>query len=205
MAVGALAGPGGEGLWSRQASALDFYDARGVVQSLLEHLGVSAGFERAEDSLLHPGRTARVLANGQPVGVVGELHPQALERFDLTTPVVACFELDLGLLLTNLPPERHHFHPFSRFPIANRDLAVLVAEELPAERVQGILEDHPLVTRALLFDLYTGSPLPSGMKSLAYRLELQSSAGTLSTEQVNDAVATVMERLGRETGAVLRE
>ncbi len=205
MVTGALAGPRGEGLWSKQSPALDFYDAKGVVQALLTRLGATAAFERAEDPLLHPGRTARVLANGHPVGVVGELHPQVRERFDLAAPVAALFELDLALLLAELPAQRHAYHPFPRFPSANRDLALLVAQGVPAERIQGILVDHPLVTRAVLFDLYTGSPLPGDMKSLAFRLELQSAAGTLSTEQVNEAVASVVERLHSETGAVLRE
>ena len=94
---------------------------------------------------------------------------------------------------------------FSDDPDGFLDLCIGVAQEVPAERIQGILEDHPLVSRAVLFDLYTGSPLPEDMKSLAFRLELQSPSETLSTERVNEAVASVMERLHGETGAVLRE
>ena len=66
------------------------------------------------------------------------------------------------------------------------------------------MEDDPLVTRAVLFDLYAGAPLPAGKKSLAYRLELQSATGTLGAEEVNGVVAVLVDRLHRETGAVLR-
>ena len=183
---------------------LDFYDAKGAVQALLERLGANLVFEQAEDEMFHPGRTALVLANGHPVGVVGELHPAAKERFDLDVPVVACFELDLGLLLAQLPSKRHSYQSFSRFPTADRDLAILVDESTPAGRLQEILEDDPLVTRAVLFDLYAGAPLPAGKKSLAYRLELQSATGTLGAEEVNGVVAVLVDRLHRETGAVLR-
>ena len=204
MAIGALTGHRGDSLWSQSTGPLDFYDAKGAVQALLERLGANLVFEQAEDEMFHPGRTALVLANGHPVGVVGELHPAAKERFDLDVPVVACFELDLGLLLAQLPSKRHSYQSFSRFPTADRDLAILVDESTPAGRLQEILEDDPLVTRAVLFDLYAGSPLPAGKKSLAYRLELQSATGTLGAEEVNGVVAVLVDRLHRETGAVLR-
>ena len=204
MAVGVIAGHRSEPLWGQSTGPADFYEAKGIVQQMVAQLGASPSFDMTEDELLHPGRTARVLANGQPVGVVGQLHPSVVQQFDLDAPVVAFFELDLGSLLAQLPSERHAYHPFSRFPAADRDLAILVDESVPAGQLREILEDHPLVVRADLFDLFTGSPLPPGKKSLAYRLELQSDAGTLSTEQVNEVVAAQVDRLHRDTGAVLR-
>ena len=131
MTIGALTGHRGDSLWSQSTGPLDFYDAKGAVQALLERLGANLVFEQAEDEMFHPGRTALVLANGHPVGVVGELHPAAKERFDLDVPVVACFELDLGLLLAQLPSKRHSYQSFSRFPTADRDLAILVDESTP--------------------------------------------------------------------------
>jgi phenylalanyl-tRNA synthetase beta chain len=204
MVFAVMAGPRGESLWRRDEDYLDFQDAKGLITAAFNRLGVELTVERAEDPLLHPGRSAKLLANGTPVGVIGELHPLAREQYDIDVPVAACFELDLGLLSPAVASQERTYSPFSRYPAADRDLAVIVDEAVPAQRVRQILESHPLVTTAVLFDLYAGAPLPDGKKSLAYRLELQSADGTLSTEQVNDAVATVIEQLERETGAVLR-
>jgi phenylalanyl-tRNA synthetase beta chain len=204
MMFAVMAGPRGESLWRNDEDHLGFQDAKGLMAAVFNRLGVELTVERAEDPLLHPGRSAQLLANGSPVGVVGELHPLAKEQHDIDTPVVACIELDLGALLPKVTSQERTYSPFSRYPAADRDLAVIVDETVPAERVRHILESHPLVTSAVLFDLYAGAPLPNGKKSLAYRLELQSTVGTLSADQVNGAVATVIEKLERETGAVLR-
>ena len=200
----ALGGERGESLWTKGSAPLDFYDAKGVLLSLLGGLGVQARFERATDPILHPGRTARVLVDEQPIGVIGELHPQSVAAFDLPTPLVACFELDLALLLPKLPERKYGYRPFSKFPRADRDLALVVDEPVPAEQLQAIIERHPLVRRVVLFDLFSGSPLPPGKKSLAYHVELQSEQGTLSTEAVNEAMATVVRRLEQEASASLR-
>ncbi|MCH8847768.1 MAG: phenylalanine--tRNA ligase subunit beta [Chloroflexi bacterium] len=203
IAVGVFAGPRGRSLWDAER-ALDFYDAKGVVEALIGRLGVSPGFERATDDLLHPGRTASVLANGKPVGIVGELHPRAVASYDLSVDTAAFFELDIGLLGEQVPELRHHFEPISRYPAAMRDLALVVDDDVPAERLQAIIERHPLVVRSTLFDLFSGAGLTAGKRSVAYRLELQSSTGTLGAEELTDAVAAITEQLAKETGATLR-
>ncbi len=204
MAVGVYAGPRGGTLWDREQTDMDFFDAKGTVESLMERLGVRARFERAEDSLLHPGRTARVMVDGLVVGVMGELHPRAIAAFDFPVQRVALFELDVARLAGQVPWLRHHFQPFSRYPLAVRDLALLVDESVPADRLRAIIESDRLVVRATLFDLFSGQGFPEGKKSLAYRLELQSPQGTLDTDQVSKAVTGIVKRLERETGATLR-
>ena len=203
--VGVMAGVRGNSLWSQGGEALDFFDAKGTMQSLMERLGIAAAFERGGDDLLHPGRSARVLAGGREVGVVGELHPRAVTAFDIPFARAALFELDLDSLLGEVPASRYQFRPFSRYPTADRDLALVVAEAVPAEQVQALLSNHPLVRRVVLFDLFTAQGLPPGKKSLAFHVQLQSDTGTLDTEQLNEAVTTLVARLERETGAVLRK
>ncbi len=203
VAVGVFAGPRGRSLWDAER-ALDFYDAKGVVEALIGRLGVTPAFERATDDLLHPGRTARVLANGAPIGVVGELHPRSVASYDLSVDGAAFFELDIGLLGEQVPELRHHFEPISRYPAAMRDLALVVDDDVPAERLQAIIERHPLVVSSTLFDLFSGAGLTEGKKSVAYRLELQSSTGTLGAGELAEAVAAITEQLAKETGATLR-
>ena len=203
MVFGTMAGTRGGTLWSKGASPIDFYDAKGVVLALLRGIGVQAELERGMDVLLHPGRAARVLVGGRPVGVVGELHPQALASFDFPRSPVACFELDLQLLLGEAPERKYQYSPFTRFPRADRDLALVVDDSVPAEELDAIIGSHPLVRQATLFDLFSGSPLPPGKKSLAYHVELQSDKGTLSTEEVNGVMDVLVRRL-EEVGAMLR-
>ena len=204
MAVGVFAGARDQALWDVDKRALDFYDAKGVVESSLRRLGVVPTFERSTDDLLHPGRTAKVLADGNEVGVVGELHPRTVASFDLPVEPVALFEIDLGRLTETVPALRHRFRPISRYPAAVRDLALVVDGDIAVERLQSIIESHPLVVRSTLFDLFAGEGLTAGKKSVAYRLELQSSEGTLSTSQLTDATSAIVKQLEQEAGAVLR-
>ncbi|MEK9658577.1 MAG: phenylalanine--tRNA ligase subunit beta [Chloroflexota bacterium] len=203
LAVGVVAGERRDGLWEVGAEPLGFFDAKGVVELVLERLGLAGDFERAEDPVLHPGRTAAIVVKGNRVGTVGEVHPQTAAAFEL--PVgAALFELDLGLLTGALPEVRFRFAPLSRFPSASRDLALVVDEATPAGALSAALEEHPLVERAVLFDRFSGKGLPAGRCSLAFRLELRSAEGTLSAEAINDAMAALVKRLADRFGAALR-
>ena len=204
MAMVALAGPRARSALAPDDGAYDFYDAKGVVELLLARLGVRAAFERAADPLLHPGRAARVTVDGEPVALVGELHPSERARFDIETPIVAVAELDVGALARRVPWLRHSFAPFPRYPAAERDLAFVADASVAAGTLHALIADHPLVTGAALFDLFEGSPLPEGQRSLAFRIEMLSAEGTLEAEQINDAVRAIVERVERETGARLR-
>ena len=202
--VGVLAGPRGDSLWAHTGDALDFYEAKGAVQVMLQRLGLIPTFERGTDALLHPGRTARVFANGRDVGVIGDLHPKVIAAFDIPIDSVALFELDLQNLVGETAWLRHQFQPFSRYPSAERDLALVVDADIPAVRIQAAIESHPLVVRTTLFDIFQSGGLTAGKKSLAYRVGLQSQDGTLSPEQLTDAISDIVDRLQRETGAALR-
>jgi phenylalanyl-tRNA synthetase beta chain len=204
FAVGVLAGSRGETFWDKASAPSDFYEAKSVVESVLARLGVDATFERGDDPLLHPGRTARVLANGTDIGVIGELHPRTISSFDFPVDTVALFELDLGKLTGETKWLRHAFHAFSRYPSADRDLALVADTNVPAEKLQAIIEANDLVVRVALFDVFEGEGVEPGKRSLAYRLTLQSPEGTLTAEQMNEAVAGIVARLERETGATLR-
>ena len=204
-AVGVVAGARGASLWEKGAPALDFFDAKGVVEALCAGLGLTPEFARADDEpALHPARTARVLVDGAAVGVVGELSRESLEAHGLGAGPAALFELDLAALAPLLPELRSRFAPFSRYPSAGRDLALVVDADVPAQRLLDVMESEPLVVRATLFDLFEGGALPAGKKSLAFRLDLQSDTQTLTAAQLNEAVSAIVARLERECGAALR-
>jgi phenylalanyl-tRNA synthetase beta chain len=200
----AMAGPRGDSLWNKGAEPLDFFDAKGIVLEMMDHLGLETTVERGDDPMFHPGRSAHIKVHGRTVGTLGELHPSAVVRFGLPVKPIACFEIDLDALLDEMPALRYHYQPFTRFPSADRDLALVVDEHVSAEHLRSILKEHPLVRRAVLFDLFSGDPLPQGKKSLAYRLELQSDSGTLSPEQLNETIQSLVGELEAQTGAILR-
>jgi phenylalanyl-tRNA synthetase beta chain len=136
--------------------------------------------------------------------VVGEVHPTIQARFDLRFQPVSLFELHLDELLRVLPQAARRFKPLARFPAANRDLALLVPTDIPAGRVADIIARHRLVERVELFDVYTGDKIPPATKSLAFHVYFQSPGHTLTAEEVDGSLQSLLRTLDREVGASLR-
>ena len=180
-----------------------FLRAKGVLEMMLGRLGVEAQFERGEGEGLHPGRVVQVSARGERLAVLGEVHPQVVEAFDIEGASVHVFEVDMDRLLAHLPATKR-YKPVSRYPGALRDLALIVDADTPSRAVQEVIESFPLVTSVELFDVYTGDQVAEGKKSLAFRVLYQSPSRTLGEHEVNMVQAQLLEKLGRETGAALR-
>ena len=201
VVAGLLAGPRGEAHWLSNTGQLGFYDAKGIVQRLLADLGVAATYEPAEDPSLHPGKSARIMAGKTTIGLIGEVHPSVVEAFGIEGGAVGLFELDIENLLEVTPPGGLTYRPFGRFPSATRDLSVLVNHDVPAARVQEIIARQRLISRALLFDVYTGPNIPAAKRSLAYHIFFQSPERTLRAEDVDRALQVVVNSLRKEVGA----
>ena len=202
--VGVMVGPRWSESWLASGESLDFFDAKGILDALLSQLHLQYSFEPAEDPLFLPGRCAGITAGNSSLGVVGEVHTQTLERFQIDAAPVALFELDLAALLQVLPPGPSQFMPLPRYPGAYRDLALVLNPDVPAARVQGIIERTPLVARSTLFDVYEGSGIPPGMRSLAYRILFQLPDRALVGEEVSQALGEIIAALEQEVGASLR-
>ena len=205
MAVGVLSGPRHQTSWHTPQADMGFFDAKGVLERVFDKIGGRVDFEPAQDTILHPGKSARLTCDGVVVGVVGEVHPAVLERFGLEGPPVAMFELDVEALYQALATEGSRYRSSSRFPISLRDLALIIDADLPAARVQTIIDRHKLVVRSMPFDVYHGEGIPQGKKSVAYRLELQSDRGTLTSELIDKALGDIVRQLSRQVGAELRD
>ena len=188
--------------WQERGEKADFFDAKGVAQELLARLGVESSLAPSQDPALHPARQGKLLVGGEEVGVLGEVHPSLAREWELEVPAFV-LELDLEKLVPLLT-RRRPYQPLPRFPAVTRDLALVVEERVPAGRVLEVLRSHPLVAGAALFDVYTGKPIPSGKKSLAYHLVFQSPSKTLTDEEVDQALGSLLERLKQELGATLR-
>jgi phenylalanyl-tRNA synthetase beta chain len=122
--------------------------------------------------------------------------------FDLPGPAFL-FDIDVERLLPAVQAEVSHA-PLSRFPAVIQDIAVVVDADVPAARVHQIIAGSSLVTRADLFDVYEGAPLPRGKRSLAYAVHFQAPDRTLTDDEVAEARRRIVRRLEREVGAELR-
>ena len=185
---------------------LDFFDLKGIVEALCEHLHLAPRtYEPVESPTFQPGRAARVSVDGQALGVLGEVHPQVRIAFDLPPVRVALAELDLEAILAQATTMRQ-MEPISRFPAVRQDLAVIVDETVPAARVYELIRQAggDLLREARLFDLYKGAQVPPGKVSLAYALTYQAADRTLTDEEVARVQAKIVRTLEHKLGATLR-
>ncbi len=184
--------------WNVPAVRAGFFEAKGLVERLVP----GATFVRHARPFLHPGRSAAVRAGGKEVGWVGELHPEVVERFELGGWPVAAFELDP---LSCQPDPEPRFVPFVNVPAVDRDLAVLVEEQVPVGDMLSSIERlrSPLLVEARVFDVYAGSQVPEGEKSVAFGFTFQGEQ-TLTDEEVGEEVGRIAVRLEEEFGARVR-
>ncbi|MEA3341464.1 MAG: phenylalanine--tRNA ligase subunit beta, partial [Chloroflexota bacterium] len=185
---------------------VDFYDLKGVVEALLDGLGLEGTFEPGEHPALHPGRCAQLTVGGDVVGVLGELHPVVRESFELPDQPVCALEFDLDKLLAAWGAPRT-MTSLSAHPPVYEDLALVVDEDAPAVRVRELIAQtgRALVRSVALFDVYRGEQVGAGKKSLAYRLTYQADDRTLTDREVGKLRGKIVRRLERELGAALRQ
>ena len=185
---------------------VDFYDVKGDLQALFTATGCSDSFvfetPGAPLACLHPGRSARILRQGREVGWLGELHPSLVKQLDFTdTPVL--FELDMDALGVEKP----QYNEISRFPQVRRDLAVVVDETVAlsalAERVR--LCASSLLCELRIFDVYRGPGVEAGRKSVALGLIFQDISRTLTDQDVEQAIASIVTDLRTSLNAKIRE
>ena len=199
--LGGLAyGPALPEQWGAPTRDVDLFDVKGDLEALASPRAVTT--ESAHFPWLHPGRSARVLVDGADAGWLGELDPRLARRFELARPPVV-FELALDVLAQRpLPRPR----TVSKQPIVRRDIAVVVDEALPAGELVRALEaaKPPHVVAVRPFDVYRGTGLPGGRKSVAILVLMQDTARTLTDADIDATVAQLVALLAQRFGATLR-
>jgi phenylalanyl-tRNA synthetase beta chain len=188
------------------AGDLDFFDLKGIVESLVGDLHLpNVAYRPATASHLHPGRSADLLLGDKPVGSFGELHPKVAKSFDVAGRAVLAGEFDLDALLAAIP-SRFAYSPVPRFPAALRDVAVVVPEAVTNERILAEVRTAggALLRDVRLFDLYRGPSIPEGTKSLAFALTYQADDRTLTDKEVDKAHKKIEDRLVHVLKGVIR-
>jgi phenylalanyl-tRNA synthetase beta chain len=203
----ALTGAAEPPAWNRTARPFDLDDAKGVIEALARRLGLPTPeySPLGDDPRLHPGRAARVQAGDELAGRVGEVHPAVVDALGLREARILVAELAIAGLSGGQPSVPRTSTP-SRHPAIERDLAVIVAADVPAADVEASIRRHggPLLRAATLFDIYRGRPLGADEKSLAYRLAFQADDRTLVESEVDAALTAVTDGLASDVGGRLR-
>jgi phenylalanyl-tRNA synthetase beta chain len=198
--AGLAYGPRYQEQWSALSEKVDFYDVKKDIEALLQPKLLR--FEKFTHPALHPGRAAQVLYQGEVIGLIGELHPQWVQKYALPqAPIV--FELSLAALKVREPIKAA---PFSRQPAVRRDLAFIVEETVPVQYLVDTLQAVPnvLLQSVTLFDVYKGPGIEAGKKSLAFKVIMQDSQKTLTDNEVDTAVAQLIAAVREKYDAILR-
>ena len=199
------------GAVGQPAVAASFGTLKGVLETIFRTLSAHGriDFERIPEghaTYLHPGRCASIKLGGVAVGILGELHPAEALRLELTSPC-ALFELDMAQLIAYGAEPRQKVIPPPRFPAVRRDLALVIDRDFPANKVSEVIAglDAGLLESVELFDVYEGSSLPAGKKSVAVACRYRGKDRTLTDDEVNRAHAALVERAAKQLGAELRQ
>lgn len=183
----------------------DFYALKGVVEELLEACGVADYDVEAvtDDPSFHPGRMARITKDGCEVALLGEIHPQVQENYEIGTKTYAA-EVDINALL-NLGDRQRVYHPLPKFPASTRDLAIVCARETPVLALERVIGEAvgAILEEISLFDVYEGKQIEAGKKSVAFSLRLRASDRTLTDEEADASVKRAVKALAK-LGASLR-
>lgn len=188
--------------WGSATRRVDFYDLKSDIEALLQNTCAELQFVPTEHPALHPGRSASVQVAGKAIGIIGELHPKWVQKYELqTAPVV--FELDLENALQRTLPE---FQAYSRFPAVLRDLALVVKEGISAASIINTLKvNAPAYLRTIeVFDIYKGTAIETGHYSVAIRVTLQEAERTLEDAEVDATMNALVAKAQQDLGAVLR-
>jgi phenylalanyl-tRNA synthetase beta chain len=190
------------------SSEMDFYDLKGVVETLLQRIGLKAheyDFHAKPDAMAYGPRCAEVLVKGQRIGILGEIHPRVRAAFDLPNVRINIAELRIAPLVKE-GWEQSPMRPINSMPPVVEDLAFVVNEEITLRQLEQAIRagGGDLLTDLELFDLYRGEPLPPGAKSLAFRVTYQAQEGNLREADVVKLRDRIVRRVERETGGKLR-
>ena len=185
---------------------MDFFTLKGAVEDLLASIRAeNVTFEAVKDNpSYHPGRCARVLVNGQEVGVFGQIHPLAAQNYGVDTELY-CAELPFPALYANKGADPQYV-PLPKFPAVARDIAVVCDEAVTVGQLETAIRKGAkgLLKEVELFDIYRGANIPEGKKSVAFSLTLRADDRSLTAEEADADVKAILETLEKELGAVLR-
>lgn len=183
----------------------DFFDLKGVIEELFEKLGLEGQSEYAKGSysFLHPGRTADIFLQGEKVGYMGQVHPEVCDNYDFSTEAYVAV-IDMPVLVEKATFERK-YEGIAKFPAMTRDLSMVMSKEIPVGEVEKVIKKRggKILESFQLFDVYEGSQIQEGCKSVAYSMTFRRKDRTLEDAEVNTVVEKILDEL-KKMGIELR-
>ncbi len=193
--------------WKPRGQEYDFYDLKGALETLMEHLHLKLQTSADSGSFLVSGKSVQVQGNGETLGYLGQMAPRQNLVGELGQNVYA-LELDLGALENSLSSSSSlRFQPIAKFPETYRDISILVDRTVTSQRARDLIlkTGGPLIQKVDLYDQFVGKKIQADKKSLTFALSFQSAERTLSDEEINPLFEKIIQALKREFGASLRE
>lgn len=204
--AGALTGSRVDTGWSSARDSVDFYDVKGIIENLLELLHIRGVNWVADlpESYYHPGKSCSVMVGRERIGTFGEIHPHVQENFEIEKPVYA-FELDFEKLM-KFSSQKHSVSAPSRFPDSTRDIAILAPDEMPADKFLECINAVKVkeIEQVEIFDVYRGTGIEEGFKSIAIRIRYRSYERTLTDEEIGTIHAKVVAALVNKLNVSIR-
>ena len=190
--------------WAEASQGIDFYDVKGELESVIALTGDASQFrfEKGVHSALHPGQTALISRDGEPVGYFGLIDPRVAKTLGLEQNAYL-FEVKLSGLSSRRVPQAANL---SKFPEVRRDIAVIVDEIVSAAEIDACVKSVEIgaFQNLKLFDVYQGEGIDLNRKSIALGLTFQDASRTLTDDEINDFVAKIIQALSTQLGASLR-
>lgn len=193
-------------VWNPKPEAYDFYDLKGVVEEIFSKLKFNNyQLKRSEQTQFHPGRSADIFVGREYVGSFGEIHPDVLENFDFGKKSVLVAEINLDLIKKYIG-KKIVYQGIVKYPSVPRDLALVVDEGILVGSILNTIgKIDKKVEKVELFDIYRGTGVLPGKKSVAVSIILRDRSKTLEEKEINDIMAKILEKVKKDYGAELRQ
>ncbi len=182
----------------------DFFDLKGLIEDIFNDLSVSFRIEKGNLPFLHPGQSMKLTCQNKEVGIAGKINPKMARDFDIDENTYIC-ELDLNQIMS-ITPKSNVYKTISEFPTTTRDLAILIDRSIPVAEIFTSLKSvgEGILQKIELFDVYTGEQVPKDKKSIALGFTFCSLEKTLTDEEINSVMNTIMEKLQSKFKAQIR-
>ena len=207
--VGGLAGPRDEINWDSDNSDVDFYDVKGVVESLFEEINLQPNFEVLDNQLFVPGICASIKIFNEVIGVLGQVDINIIEKFNSEIEKIFIFELSVEKLFDLIEKNKNRtskkFNEFNRLPSSHRDLSLIVNSDIFAEDLINLISKNKLVKNINIFDVFEGKGVPKNKKAIGLRLTYQSLNKTITSDEINKSEQKIVKELKNKFDIDIRE
>lgn len=207
--VGGFAGPRKEINWDSDNSDVDFYDVKGVIESLFEEINLEPDFEVSDNPLFVPGICASIKIFNETIGVLGQINLNIVEKFNSEIEKIFIFELSVEKLFDLIKKNKKYtikkFNEFSRLPSSYRDLSLIINSDIFVEDLIDQISKNRLVKNINIFDVFEGKGVPKNKKAIGLRLTYQSSNKTITSDEINKSEQKIVKELKNKFDIDIRE